>query len=747
LGGIARRGPFTMKIRSQLVILALAATAPVALFAAITTFQLWQLQREAYEQRLLERVSALRLALDTELGGIVRTLRSLADSADFDAGAGALQAHAYFERLTAHGPAWITMGLVDAQGDTLVRVDGESAPKGLKLDEATVGAVVTTRAPAISNLVTFENGQVLVTFIAVPVLRDNAIKGIVYVGVEHRGWLDFLKGYPIAERATLTLNDRMGTIITRTLNDEQWAGKRSSQAYWDRTTGKSDGVLHATGLEGQRFYSAFSRSLQSGWVLGTGVPSDNVEASLSVPTRLLGLGIVSAIVLASLLAWFLGRRVADTVTALADYAKSLAGPQRPKPRAPLPIVEAETVRLALDEAAEKLDARERSVNEALEREARSRATAEHANQAKDQFLAMLGHELRNPLSAISASVTVLDMQTRDLDAERRAREIVRRQLRHLTEIVNDLLDVSRLTIGKVALNRRPLDLAVVVQHVLASFRDSGRCEHLSIGSALAPVNITGDETRIEQVVGNLLDNACKYTPSGGHVVVTVEAVGNTAELRVRDDGSGIVADLLPHVFDLFAQGQRTIDRAQGGLGLGLTVVRRLVELHGGSVAVESAGTNCGSTFIVRLPRAEAQPSAAGPSSTQPGLANRRIVLVEDNPDSRDVVSTLLRMKGHEVAIAVDGPSGVEAIQSRDADIALVDIGLPGFDGAELARRVRGRSGRDLILIALTGYGTPEDRATALAAGFDAFLVKPFDLHAFEAAVASAERSRREDVEG
>ena len=294
---------------------------------------------------------------------------------------------------------------------------GEGTPKGLRLDEATVKSVLSERAPAISNLVAFDDGRVLVTFIAVPVLRKEALNGIVYVGVEHRGWLDFLNHYPIAKRATLTLNDRNGAIITRTLNDEQWAGKRSSSGYWDRTIGKAEGVFQSVGLEGQRFYSAFSRSEQAGWVLGTGVPRDDVEAGLSVPTTLLGLGIATAIVLASLLALFLGRRVADTVTALANYAKSMAKPNRPTPSAPLPIVEAETMRMALDEAAVQLDARERSVNEALEREARSRAAAEHANQAKDQFLAMLGHELRNPLSAISAAITVLDMTTRDHDAQ------------------------------------------------------------------------------------------------------------------------------------------------------------------------------------------------------------------------------------------------------------------------------------------------------------------------------------------
>ncbi len=734
-----------MKIRSQLVILVLAAIAPVAIFAAATTIKLWQLQRESYEQRFLERVSALRLALDTELEGTIRTLRSLADSADFDPGAAPLLAHAHFERLTANHPEWITMGVIEPQGGTLVRVDGAGAPEGLRIDDETAAAVSLKREAAISNLQRFEEGQALVTFIAVPVVREGTLHAIVYVGVGSRGWLAFLRDYPIGERATLALADRNGILITRTENSELGAGQPSASNDWDATLGRQEGAFRATGLHGQQFFSAFSRSRLSGWVLGSNVPVEHIEATASDLTLLLGLGIVTAALLASLPAWLLGRRVADTVTALADYAKSMAGPTRPARSAPLPIVEAETVRVALDEAAGQLDARALSLNEALVREARSRAAAEHANQSKDQFLAMLGHELRNPLSAISAAVAVLEM-TRDADAQRRAREITRRQLSNLTSIVNDLLDVARLTTGKIVLARRPLDLAVVVQRVVESFRDAHRCDHLSIEVALATASVMADETRIEQVVGNLLDNACKYTPPGGQVIVSVNSIDGDAELRVCDSGTGIGADLLPHVFDLFAQGQRTIDGALGGVGLGLTVVRRLVELHGGSIAVESAGTNRGSTFIVRLPRAEVSAAGREPSAEPSALAKRRIVLVEDNPDSREVVATLLRMKGHDVAIATDGPAGLEAIVSGDADVALVDIGLPGFDGAELARRVRAGEG-DVTLIALTGYGMPDDRATALAAGFDAFLVKPFDLHAFEAAVAAAERSRGKGAGG
>ena len=736
-----------MRIRSQLAILVLAAIAPVAILAAITTYTLWELQRQAYEQRFLERVNALRLALDIELEGTIRTLRSLAESSDFDAGAAQLHAHGHFDRLTTSRGDYLTMGLTDGSGDVVVQVARSGVPERVRLDRDTAAAVIGNRTPAISNLVSFDDGRILVTFVAVPLVRNGQLRGIVYAGIGHRAWHEFLKGYPIAERATLTLNDRNGRIITRTLNDERWAGKQAPDAYWTRTLGRSEGVFVNEGLEGQQFYSAFSRTKLAGWVLGTGVPSDSVESNLAVPTVLLALGIVSAGLLASLLAWFLGRRVADTITALAAHAEALPGPRAGRSTAALPIAEAETIRVALDEAAGKLEARERSLNEALEAEARSRAVAEHANQAKDEFLAMLGHELRNPLSAISTAVSVLDTNAAGADAERRSRDIVRRQLRHLTEIVNDLLDVSRLTTGKVVLNPKPLDLSTVARNVAVAFRDTGRCNHLELETSLTPAPVSGDETRLEQVVDNLLDNAAKYTPAGGSVHISTAVADGWAELRVRDDGSGIAPELLPHVFDLFTQGKRTLDRAQGGLGLGLTVVRRLIELHGGTVAAQSEGINRGTTFIVRLPLADdAAPRGEPVPDPSSSLGARTLVLVEDNRDNRDVVATLLRMKGHDVTIADNGPAGVAAIEATEADIAIVDIGLPGFDGTEVARRVRaGPDGANVVLVALTGYGGPEDRAAALAAGFDAFLVKPFDVDAFGAAVAEAEATRKASV--
>jgi two-component system, sensor histidine kinase len=351
---------------------------------------------------------------------------------------------------------------------------------------------------------------------------------------------------------------------------------------------------------------------------------------------------------------------------------------------------------------------------------------------------MLSHELRNPLSAIKTAITVLDRAGDRAEVADRARQSVHRQVRHLTEIVDELLDVARLNSGKITLNSRPLDLARVARHVVNVLRDAGRCAHLAIATDLSPVTVLADETRLEQVISNLLDNACKYTPAGGRVEIVVRAEGDQAILTVRDSGVGIAPGLLPYVFDIFAQGSSTPERANGGLGLGLTVVRRLVELHGGHVAALSDGVDRGAMFVIRLPRVTTAPASAATATPGGRLEPMRIAIVEDGADNREVMAALLRMEGHQVTVAADGPSGLAAILAGPVDVALVDVGLPGFDGMELARRVRATAaGKHVQLIALTGYGSEQDRAAALAAGFDTFLVKPFDFGKFEAVVREA----------
>jgi signal transduction histidine kinase/ActR/RegA family two-component response regulator len=369
----------------------------------------------------------------------------------------------------------------------------------------------------------------------------------------------------------------------------------------------------------------------------------------------------------------------------------------------------------------------------------ARAEAEAASRGKDELLAMLGHELRNPLAAIANAAHVLDSADAPEESARRAREIIARQNAHLARLVDDLLDVARVTSGKIALARRPVELAEAIRRGVATLAASGRAGRHRISLDLHPAWADADETRMEQVVTNLVGNALRFTPPDGTVDLTLRLVGGDAVLTVRDSGVGIAPEMLPRVFDVFVQGARVPDGGHGGLGLGLTLVRRIVELHGGSVEAASDGPGRGSTFTVRLPALATPPAPAptpGPGRTNGGR-RRRIVIVEDNADAREMLRVALELQGHELHEAHDGPSGLAAILRWRPDVALIDVGLPGYDGYEVVRQVRMRSGSAIRLVALTGYGQPDDWRQALQAGFDAHLVKPVEPGTLQAAMETA----------
>ena len=372
-----------------------------------------------------------------------------------------------------------------------------------------------------------------------------------------------------------------------------------------------------------------------------------------------------------------------------------------------------------------------STNQRLLQEIEERKTAERQNHAKDEFLAMLGHELRNPLSAISSAASLIGLPGVSTDGVQRAKKIIQRQSQHLGRIVDDLLDLSRAMSGKILLNRAPLDLSALVAHTLETFRATGRSGDYQLIQDLDAGWIDGDPTRLEQIASNLIDNALKYTPPGGRIEVRTWTENDDVVLSVRDTGVGISADLLPHVFDVFVQGSSTLDRAQGGLGIGLSLVRRLTELHGGSIEAESKGPGGGSTFTLRMPRIEHQAAPApapAPAAQERAHGKPSVLLIEDNEDGREMMAMMLSCYGYEVQYAEDGLRGLEAAARFRPDLALVDIGLPGIDGYEVARRLRADPAtRDIKLIALTGYGLAEDLRRVLDAGFDRHLVKPVDI--------------------
>jgi CheY-like chemotaxis protein len=382
---------------------------------------------------------------------------------------------------------------------------------------------------------------------------------------------------------------------------------------------------------------------------------------------------------------------------------------------------------------------ERERTEILARAHAARDEAESANRAKDEFLAMLGHELRNPLGAISNALYVLELVGSQTAPAVQARQVIGRGLEHLTRMVDDLLDVARVTRGTVVLDRRPVNLAETVTQSLSALSASGRTARHQITVDVEPAWVDADPVRVQQIVTNLIVNAIKYTPADGTIHVTVGAPDDSAVVKVADSGIGISAAMLPRVFEPFAQGDRTLERSPGGLGIGLTLARRLVEAHGGTIEAESDGAGRGSAFTVRLPRLTTpqEPEAV----VREGPAPRRILLVEDSQDARDMLRMYLAQLGHQVYEAADGPSAVEAALRVLPDVALIDIGLPGVDGYEVARRIRGTpDGRHLYLVAVTGYGQPKDRDQALAAGFDDYLVKPFDRDRLATLLAATRRA-------
>jgi signal transduction histidine kinase len=351
----------------------------------------------------------------------------------------------------------------------------------------------------------------------------------------------------------------------------------------------------------------------------------------------------------------------------------------------------------------------------------ARREAEAASRAKDEFLTMLSHELRNPLGAISAATDVLDAAVPGSPNAVEARAIIGRQTRNLAHMMNDLLDVGRVIAGKVLLARQSVNLAAIVQRVQGMLAITGEARDHLVRFELDEVWVDGDAVRIEQIVSNLLTNAIKYTPGGGSIQVSVRQEADTAVLQVQDAGIGISPALLPRIFDLFVQGEHPLHRPAGGLGIGLTLVRRLVELHGGTVGAESSGA--GSRFTVRLPVAAAP--ALPDDDTLPPSRRRQVLVIEDNDDVLAALRSKLELDGHRVSTAIDGIEGLTRLLKLRPEVSIVDIGLPGLTGFELARHARaaGYAGR---MIALSGYGAERDAQAALVAGFDAYLVKPVD---------------------
>ena len=712
-------------------------------FAGIVVWQLVGEQRAATERRLIQTAHVQTAALEREMAATIRILQALAQSEPLDLGD--LSAfHAEARRVQQSQPAWYNVILFAPDGRELVSViRPEGYPVRHVTDAASFERIVATRQPAVGRLIRGPLEGPLGVPIRVPVTRDGQLRGVLTAVITPAQFRDALfHDLPAPDESVRTILDPGGSIVACSRTTQPAAGRPQAEPMLERTRGRSEGVYRDTMPDGRRVYVAFSRSAVWGWTAAVTLPVDALDGA---PRRsalaLAAIGLIAFIISAAG-AVVLSRRLTGDIGAAADAAQALADGSGP-PIVPSIVTEVRRLGHSLDRSARLLDQRERERDEHVAHAEAARREAEAATRTKDQFLAMLGHELRNPLAPISTALHLLKLR-----GEHWSRElaIVERQVVHLTRLVDDLMDMSRITRGKVELKPRPIEIHSVVMRAteMTSPLLEQRQHQLTIDVPAAGLVVNGDVDRLAQVFANLLSNAAKYTPRGGHVEVRARRSREDIVIEVADNGTGLAHDLVPHVFDLFVQGPRTTDRREGGLGLGLTLVRNLIALHHGRVHAHSDGPGRGSTFTVHLPAAVARAAAAGAATATapPASRPRRLLVVDDNVDAAEMLACVLRERHHSVAIAHDGPSAVATAIPFAPDVAVLDIGLPVMDGYEVAAKLREKMGAAVpAIIALTGYGQAHDRDRSRAGGFHDHFVKPVDVEALLHAVDAAADER------
>jgi len=701
-------------LRSYLVGLTLATLLPVALFAGAVGYFLVQEQRETFRTGAEARTLAVLTAVDTELEASVSTLNALATLPALDEG-DLVTFRDRAQRILATQPQWVNVNLARPDGQQVMNL---LVPAGVPLPnigelDGSFARLRQTGKPVVSDLAV---GPVLRRWsfaVRVPVIRNGELRYVLSGGVKADSIAAVIKAQGLPGDWVGVIVDRNGRIVARNLAPLASEGQMASQSLRDALTRSASGWFRGSTIEGTAVYTPYRRSEVSGWAFAMGIPASTVDGVVPRGFAFLGFGLAGAIAVAIALAYLVSRRIAAPIGALASAAAAMGRGAAVAVPQDLPIVEVKTLALALQETARAIGERQ----ELIERE---KQALQAADRTKDEFLAMLSHELRNPLAALTAAAHVLKVSDPDGEASAKARGVIQRQTKHMGRLIADLLDVGRVSAGKVGLARERMDLADAVSAVASEWRSSGRFDrhHLSLG--LASVWVDADRARIEQIAANLFDNAVKFTPAGKGIRVSVRADGDSAVLRVQDEGIGLQAEEGERIFDLFMQGRH----AEGGMGVGLALVKRLVELHGGTVAADSEGVGRGAAFTVRLPAAAAPGVDAEPEKSLPGAA-RSVLLIEDNDDTRHMLEAALAAGGHSVRSARDAAGGLALAAQAPPDVALIDIGLPDMDGYELARRLRNARGCErLSMVAITGYGRPEDRQRAVEAGFAVHLTKP-----------------------
>jgi signal transduction histidine kinase/CheY-like chemotaxis protein len=716
--------PF-VKLRTHFIFLTLATVVPIVMFGVGLIVYHTRLERSALERGMRDTARALVLALDRDIKDIKTGVEALAASRHLDPGGDLALFYDEAATVSKGFGGWAVLS--DPSGRQLLNT---SRPFGAPLPLPTPASLEMMRSVAaggktfVSNIVIGTVSRQPAMIVATPVIRKGQTRYVLDFPFSPMQFTTLLKEAELSAGWIALITDRDGGVVARVPDASVFVGRKEAPAWTAQTTGSDEGFITGDVLTGPPVYVAFRRSKETEWTVGVAAPVRLVEAGLRRSLLALVAGGILLLAIACGLAFVLGKRIAAPIVALAKSLK--ARPASALPAARSAVSEVEDLRRALEEA--------RTAEHRAELAHAAREQAETANRAKDDFLAVLSHELRTPLNTMLGWVRMLRSGNLDAGATARALDVIERNVSQQGRLISDLLDASRIVFGRLDLSLQRVDLPALVAGVVESVRPSAEAKAIALKSELdmgaGPVR--GDPDRLRQVVENILGNALKFTPPGGAVTVRLVG-GSSARLIVSDTGVGIDADFLPHIFERFRQADGTGGRAHAGLGLGLAIVRHLVELHGGQVSAESSGAGQGATFTVVLPiAATAAADTAGEGhakGTGQRLDGLTVLIVEDDADTRDLVKTILAKAGATPVATANARDGVSAARRIRPHVLVSDLAMPGEDGFEVVRQVKSwmaEAGVVLPALALTAYARLEDRDRALAAGFDHYIAKPVE---------------------
>ena len=729
-----------------LLLLTAAAIVPLLVLVTVLIVRTAQTERTAVSRGLSDSARAISIAVDRDIIGTLTTLRALGASRSLAAGDLTRFRDQVGRVLTSQGEAgWVNVRLAGADGTQIFSAREVGAPSP-DPEPRSLQQVIATGRPAIVDVYTNPVTRDFIWGIRLPVVLEGAVRYVLTATVSPHAMREALASHQgLADRVAV-LYDRNDVIVYRTLNADRLIGSPITPKLAAQSRAEASGVVDDVNREGTPIRTAFYRSSFSGWGVGIGVP----HAILYAPARrvLWGLGAVGVgVLLVSVLGVVvLERRIRRPMSALTAAARTFPDPPSLETISATAVApgtrETESLALSFQAAARAIQAQQVRLERALDAERAARAEAEAANRAKDEFLATVSHELRTPLNAVYGWARMLQAGQIDGDPSQALDAIVRNADVQV-QLIDDLLDVSRVITGKMRLDVRPIDLREVVDRALEAIRPAAAAKDIRLQGVLDPRAgpVIGDPARLQQVVWNLLANAVKFTPKGGRVQVHLQRVNSHVEIIVSDTGQGISPAVLPFVFDRFRQADSSSTRRHGGLGLGLALVKHLVELHGGSVAAQSSGEGQGATFIVRLPltitdiadstsRVHPTVEVEGTIALDgPRLDGLRVLVVDDDPDALNLVIAILTSAGAVARTALSAAEALRVFEQWHPDVLVSDIEMPGEDGYTLIRRIRARSvdeGGKTPAIALTAYGRAQDRMLSLTAGYSMHVPKPVD---------------------